>query len=104
MLQNMTMGQPVPRVRRLQQDIDSRADRHDHRVLPHQVPVTHAVPLQHQKALPVDVDRVVHGMKGSRVVEQADLDNFAPLESPVDVHVLLICCCVAQGPGHVPAG
>src|SRR5207245_7518220 len=82
MLGYVTMGHPRPGIRRLEQDVDRRAHRHEHGVLPGQVRVRHAVAREHQEALAVEMDGMAHRVHRLRIVEQPDLDDVATLEPP----------------------
>ena len=47
---------------------------------------------------------MVHRVEGLRVVEDADLDDLARLEIPVDIHVFPAGVGLAEDPGDLRAG
>jgi len=88
---DVAVQHPVAGVGHVDEDVHRRADGHDGGVFPDEVGVFHPIHLQHQVSLPVQVDGVVHRVERLRVVEEANLDDVAGGEVPVDVHVFLPC-------------
>src|SRR5437016_13706096 len=103
-LGDVAVQHPATRVRWVEQNIHHGAGRHQHGVLPHQIIARHAVDGEHEEPLAVDVNRMLHAVEAQSLVDQPEFHRGAPLEPPVDVHVLPACGGVAQHPANLPAG
>ena len=78
---------------------------YQHRVLPDEVGLGHAVAAQDEEAArPVDVERMVHRVVAGHLVEQPDLHLVADAEAPVDRRVFGVGVAVDELPAHVRWG
>src|SRR6266699_6757406 len=88
MFGDVAVQHPATGVGRVEHNIHHGAGRHQHGVLPREIVVRHAVHCQDEKPLAVQVNWMLHAVEAQSLVDQPQLDRFAPPESPVDVHVL----------------
>src|SRR5256885_11872780 len=102
MLGDVAVQHPATGVGSVEQNIHHGAGRHQHGVLPHQIIARHAVHGEHEEPLAVHGNRMLHPVEAQSLVDQPQLHRGAPLEPPVDVHVLPACGGAAPDPPHPP--
>ena len=73
-LGNVTVQHPRPWVGGFEQNIHRRTRRHQHGVFADKILIGHAVHREHDEALAVQVHRILHAVKRTPFVHQADLD------------------------------
>src|ERR687896_161525 len=98
---DMTVGHPQPRVGCVHEDVDGLAGAYQDGVFPHEVRLDYTIARQHQEALAVDMERMMHRVIRFHLVDQSDLDLITFVEAPVDVRVRLAGVAIDELPPHV---
>src|SRR5262245_1685644 len=81
-LRDVAMQHPDAGIAHIDQDVDRLPRGHQHCVLPGQVVIPRSVAGEHEEALAVDVDRMLHGMVPVWLVDDSDLHPIPHLTHP----------------------
>src|SRR2546425_1483337 len=104
MFGDVAVQHPATGVGSVEQNIHRGTGRHQHGVFPCEVVLRHSVHCHHEEPLAVQVDRVLHSVEAQSLVDEPELHRVAPMEPPVDIHVLPTRGGVTENPMHLPTG